>query len=167
MLDSKCFPAIFLCSLLAALPAAAENRVFAVLFGPAQPATLQQAAPTAALRGAGWLQSPDTEIELRRPGTRDGQELTKFMQPKALEQAFLDAARTGGGSQLRPFLDGLELAIFSQARHAGTRYLVAALETPALTEDDVARLQQIAESARSSHVQVFVVDLSPPRRPGR
>lgn len=83
------------------------------------------------------------------------------MQPKALEQAFLDAARAGGESQLRPFLDAMEIAIFSLARHAGTRYLIAALETPALTEDDIARVQQIAESAKSSHIQVFVVDPAP------
>ncbi|MEO8662987.1 MAG: hypothetical protein ABI693_31300 [Bryobacteraceae bacterium] len=143
-----------------AVTGVAEDRVFALLFGPTDGSKLANAAAAAATQAGAWLQTPGTDIELRRPGTRDGQELTKHLKADVLERAVLDAARQGGEAKLKTFLDGVEFAIFALARHGGTRYLVATLETPALTDDDTARLLDITGTANSSHVKILLVDLS-------
>jgi len=146
--------------LSSAVAGVAEDRVFAFLFGPTDGPKIATAATSAAAQAEAWLQTPGTDVELRRPGSRDGQELTKHLKPDALERAFLDAAKLGGEAKLKPFLDGVEFAIFALARHAGTRYLLATLETPALTDDDTARLLDIIGTAKSSHVKILLVDLS-------
>jgi hypothetical protein len=143
-----------------AMTSVAEDRVFAVLFGSTEGSKVTNAATAAATQAGTWLQAPGTDVELRRPGTRDGQELTKHLKRDVLERAFLDAAKLGGEAKLKTFLDGVEFAVFALARHGGTRYLVAALETPALTDDDIARLQDISGTAKSSHVKILFVDLS-------
>ena len=150
---------LFVGMLAFAAQAIAEDRAVAFVFGPATPEAIQRAVKSAVTQSQEWLKAPGTVVELRRPGMREGQDLTRFMNGTALEQAFTDAAKSGAEAGLGRLLDGLELGVFALARRPGARYLVAALEAVALSDDDTHRLKQAAESAKSSSVQLIVLDL--------
>lgn len=142
------------------IPAHAQDRAIAFLFGPAPAEAGQKAAAEAAGAIHQWLQSTGTAVEVRRPGTREAQEVLKFMQPPAVQQVLSDAAKAGNNAQLDAFLDALEMTSSALGRKPGARFLIAVLELPASNTDLAYRLKQIGEACRSSKVQVLLWDLA-------
>src|ERR1017187_8360825 len=122
-------PALLL-ALFSAGPARSDDRSLVVLFGPTGEDTGRQAAHSIADSTHDWLKIQGATAELRRPGISEGQELTKYMQPKDLDQAFLDAAGSGRQTDLQGFLNALDKAAYALARRQGKRLLVIILESP-------------------------------------
>jgi hypothetical protein len=153
---------VLACALMAGLAATApgEDRAIVILFGPAQADAGQKAAAAGAVRVREWLQSPGTSVELRRPGVREGQEVMKFMQPPAVQQAMTDAAKAGNAASLDSFMDALEMAVSAVARRPGSHFLIASLELPTSNDDLAYRMKQIVEACKSKKVQVLVWDLA-------
>ena len=141
----------------------AQDRSFALVFGPALDAQSSPAASAIAPRVYEWLQASKTELELRRPGIRVGQELVKFTNPDAVAQAIADAAKSGRETDAQRFLDSLDLTVFSLGRRSGSRYLVDVLDSPALNDDQANRVQQTPlETCKRRQIKVLLLDLSAP-----
>ncbi|QOY89800.1 hypothetical protein [Paludibaculum fermentans] len=98
-------------------------------------------------------------MEVRRAGSRDGQELLKFMKPPELEKTLLAAAKEAQAETQNDYLNALEVASYSLARAKGTRVLVTFLDPPKFNRDGEARLQQILEQCKSKSIAVFVLEL--------
>jgi len=142
------------------IPARAEDKAIAILFGPVSPEAREQAATAATERIYQWLGAPGTTVELRRVGVRDAQELLKFLKPKDVTQALADSARLGGEATLPKFMDALDIAVYALARKPGLRFLIVALEAPALNADQISRLKQTADLCKANKVQVLLWDFS-------
>lgn len=140
--------------------ALAEDKSIAILFGPVSAEAREQVAATATARIYQWLGAPGTSVELRRAGVREGQELLPFLKPKDVTQALADSARLGGEAPLAKLMDSLDLAIYSLSRRPGLRYLIVAMETPALNADQISRLKETAELCKARKVQVLLWDFS-------
>ncbi len=140
--------------------ALAEDKAVAILFGPAGAEAGQKAGAAIADRVYEWLRTPGTAVELRRPQVREGQEIMKFMQPKAVQDAVADAAKAGMSAGLDRFLDAVELGASAVARRPGAHYLILALEAPAPNDDLKFRLKAISDDCKQKKVQVLVWDLS-------
>jgi hypothetical protein len=152
-------------------PARCDERALVVLFGPTGEDTGRQAAHSAADSAHDWLKTPGATAELRRAGVADGQELTKYMQPKDLEQAFLDAAGSGRQTDLQGFLNALDKATYALARRPGKRLLMVILECPLPEtvkamrggqDEFESRLSQTTDFCRSKGERVVVLDSSEP-----
>jgi len=163
-------PALLL-ALVSAGTARSDDRSLVILFGPTGEATGRQAAHSIADSTHDWLKTQGATAELRRPGISDGQELTKYMQPKDLERAFLDAAGSGRQTDLQGFLNALDKATYALARRPGKRLLAVILESPAPEtvkamkggqEELDSRIGQTLDFCRSNAERVVVLDLSEP-----
>lgn len=163
-------PALLL-ALFSAGPARSDDRSLVVLFGPTGEDTGRQAAHSIADSTHDWLKIQGATAELRRPGISEGQELTKYMQPKDLDQAFLDAAGSGRQTDLQGFLNALDKAAYALARRPGKRLLVVILESPPPeivkamrggSEELDSRLSQTVDFCRSKAERVVVLDPSEP-----
>ena len=152
-------------------PARSDDRSLVVLFGPTGEDTGRQAAHSIADSTHDWLKIQGATAELRRPGISEGQELTKYMQPKDLEQAFLDAAGSGRQTDLQGFLNALDKAAYALARRPGKRLLIVILESPPPEtvkamkggpEELESRLSQTVDFCRSKAERVVVLDPSEP-----
>jgi hypothetical protein len=156
------------CTLLFALAAAvawnapsrAEDRSLVLLFGPTSAEHAQQAAHSVAAATLNWLKFPHASAEVRRAGVADSQELSKFMSPKDVEAALLDAAKSSRELDLMSFLNALDKATYSSTRHSGKRVLLVILDAPASTVESDNRLKQTVEFCRSNAVLVMVIDPS-------
>lgn len=137
----------------------AQTQTISLLFGPSSGANTEKAASSAAQRVTGWLAQRGQAVEVRRAGSRDGQELLKFMKPPDLEKTLLAAAKEAQGNTQNDYLNALEVASYSLARARGTRVLVTMLEPPKFNRDGEARLQQILEQCKSKAITVIAVDL--------
>lgn len=149
--------------LLAAAPlfsAHAQEKSVALLFGPVSADAREKAANTATERIYQWLGAPNTSVELRRAGQRDGQMLLKFLKPKDVTQALSDSARLGAEAPLPLLLDSIDMAAYALARKPGLRFLILALETQDLSPDLLARLKQSADLCKSNNVKVLLWDFS-------
>jgi hypothetical protein len=149
--------------------ARADDRALVVLFGPTSEEAGQAAAHSVADTAHDWLKIDGAGVELRRAGLSEGQELTRHMQPKDLEQAFLDGARSGRQTDMLGFLNALDKAGYALARRHGKRLLIAVLENPppaaiAAMKGGAAevenRINQTVEFCRSNAVNVIVLDPS-------
>jgi hypothetical protein len=163
-------PALLL-ALFSAGPARSDDRSLVVLFGPTGEDTGRQAAHSIADSTHDWLKIQGATAELRRPGISEGQELTKYMQPKELDRAFLDAAGSGRQTDLVGFLNALDKATYALARRPGKRLLVVILESPPPEtvkamkgglEELESRLSQTVDFCRSKTERVVVLDPSEP-----
>ncbi len=152
--------------------ARADERSLVILFGPTADDTVRQSAHFVADTAHEWLKSPGAAAELRRPGLTDGQELTRAMQSKDLEQALLDASSAGRAVDLQAFLNALDKAAYALARRPGKRLLLVILESPPPetvkamkggAEEFTSRIAQTVDFCRSKNARVVVVDLSPPQ----
>jgi hypothetical protein len=162
--------AAVLLAVLLTTQARADDRSLAVLFGPASEEAGQVAAHSVAGTAHDWLKIDGASVELRRAGV-EGQELTKYMQPKDLEQAFLDGARGGRQTDMLGFLNALDKAGYALARRHGKRLLIAVLESPPAgvvaamkggPEEVENRINQTVDFCRSNSVNVIVLDPSAP-----
>ncbi|MFN7997751.1 MAG: hypothetical protein U0Q18_29295 [Bryobacteraceae bacterium] len=156
-------------ALSSAWPARSEDRSLVILFGPTGEESGKQAAHSVANAAHEWLKIDGAAVELRRPGISDGQQLMKFMQPKDLEAALLDAAGAGRRADLLTFLNALDKATYAAARHAGKRVLTVIVEGPSASaiasmkggsDEASSRLTQTADFCRSNSVKVIVLDPS-------
>jgi hypothetical protein len=156
-------------ALFSAVPASCDDRSLVVLFGPTGEDAGRQAVHSIADTTHDWLKVPGATVELRRPGISEGQELTKYIQPKDLEQTFLDAAGSGRQTDLQGFLNALDKAAYALARRPGKRLLLAVLESPPPEtvkamrggpEEFESRLSQTVDFCRSKAEQVIVLDPS-------
>ncbi|WP_321478210.1 hypothetical protein [uncultured Paludibaculum sp.] len=138
----------------------AQSQTVSLLFGPATEAAAAKAATAAAQRVTEWLSKPGRAVEVRRAGSRDGQELLKFMKPPVIEKTLLDAAREAQGNTETAYLNALEVATYSLGRATGARVLVTLLESPKFGRDGEARLQQILGDCKSKSIRVIAVELS-------
>jgi hypothetical protein len=163
--------AAVLLSVLLAGQARADERSLVVLFGPTSEEAGQVAAHAVAGTAHDWLQIAGAGVELRRPGVSEGQELTRYMQAKDLEQAFLDAARGSRQTDMMGFLNALDKAGYALARRHGKRLLIAILESPLPAavagmkggaEEVQNRLNQTVDFCRSNAVNIIVLDPSMP-----
>ena len=167
MRKHACLPAFALLSLaISATPARADERSLVFVFGPASAEHLQPAVQAAAASARNWLKIPGATAEIRRRGAGDSQELAKFMTPKDIEAALLDAAHASSGIDLMTFLNALDTATYAAARHPGRRLVLAVLESPALSGEAENRLKQTIEFCRSNAVHVVVLDLAVGGSPG-
>jgi hypothetical protein len=141
-------------------PARSEDRSMVLLFGPTGADHAQQAAHSVAATALNWLKLPGATAEIRRPGVADSQELSKFMQPKDIEQALLDAAKSSRDIDLMSFINALDKSTYASARRSGRRVLVVILDSPPPTVEAVNRLKQTVEFCRSNAVRVMVIDPS-------
>lgn len=137
----------------------AQVQTVSLLFGPSSGATSEKAAAAAAQRVTAWLAQPGHAVEVRRAGSRDGQELLKFMKPPDLEKTLLAAAKEAQAETQNDYLNALEVASYSLARAKGTRVLVTLLEPPKFNRDGEARLQQILDQCKSKAITVIALDL--------
>jgi len=163
-------PALLL-AVISAGPARSEDRSLVVLFGATGEDIGRQAAHSLADSTHDWLQIPGAVAELRRPGISEGQELTRYMQPKDLDQAFLDAAGSGRQTDLVGFLNALDKASYALAKRPGKRLLIVIWESPSPEtvkamkggqEELDSRVSQTADFCRSKAERVVVLDLSEP-----
>src|ERR1019366_5692206 len=158
-------------ALFSAGPARSDDRSLVVLFGRTGEDTGRQAAHSIADSTHDWLKIQGATAELRRPGISEGQELTKYMQPKDLDQAFLDAPGSGRQTDLQGFLNALDKAAYALARRPGKRLLVVILESPSPeivkamrggSEELDSRFSQTVDFCRSKTERVVVLDPSEP-----
>jgi hypothetical protein len=163
--------AAVLLSVLLAGQVRADDRSLVVLFGPTSEEAGQSAAHSVAGTAHDWLKIDGAGVELRRVGLAEGQELTRYMQPKDLEQAFLDGARTGRQTDMLGFLNALDKAGYALARRHGKRLLIAILESPLPAavaamkggpQEVENRINQTVDFCRSNAVNVIVLDPSAP-----
>ena len=159
------------CALCSAGAARCDDRSLVVLFGPTGEDTGRQAAHAVADSTHDWLKIEGASAELRRPGISEGQELTKYMQPKDLEQVFLEAAGSGRQTNLQGFLNALDKATYALARRPGKRLLVVVVESPAPetvkavpggAEEFESRIGQTVDFCQSKAESVVVVDPTEP-----
>lgn len=142
------------------VPLAAQTQTVSLLFGPASEEAATQAAAAAAQRVTAWLAQPGRAVEVRRAGSRDGQELLKFMKPPVIEKTLLDAAREAQGEAETPYLNAMEVASYSLSRAKGAKVLVTLLQAPKWTPNGAARLKQILDDCQSKSIKVVAVELS-------
>ncbi|MGJ5817745.1 hypothetical protein [Paludibaculum fermentans] len=140
-------------------PLRAQTQTVSLLFGPTSGANTEKAASSAAERVTTWLAQRGQAVEVRRAGSRDGQELLKFMKPPDLEKTLLAAAKEAQANTQNEYLNALEVASYSLARARGTRVLVTMLEPPKFNQDGEARLQQILDQCKSKSITVIAVNL--------
>ncbi len=171
MVKQACYSVLAL--LVSGAFAAPENRPLTVVFGPAGEEAGRIAAQAAAVTAFQWLKSPGATLELRRPGIADGQELTKYMQPKDVEKAFLDAAQSGRQSDLLAFLNALDRAATAASRRPGKRVLMVIADSPSPSlaaamrggpQEVDNRLAQTREFCKANAISTIVIDPSDPSK---
>ncbi len=150
----------FLMAAVCTAPVRAEDRSLVVLFGPTSAEHAQQAAHAVAATTLNCLKLPHTSAEIRRAGVADSQELSKFMSPKDVEQALLDAAKSSRDIDPMSLLNALDKAIYASTRHAGKRVLLVILDSPPPTVEADNRLMQTVDFCRSNAVRVMIIDPS-------
>lgn len=167
MRNHVCLPVFaFVALATCAASARADDRSIVFVFGPVSADNAQAAAQATAASARNWLKIPGATAEIRRPGTRDSQELSKFMGARDVEAALIDAARASSQIGLMGFLNALDTATYAAARHPGKRVVVAVVESPALSGEAESRLKQAIDFCRSNLVRVTVIDPSPAGPPG-
>lgn len=140
----------------------AQSQTVSLLFGPASEEASAKAAAAAADRVTEWLAKPGRAVEVRRAGSRDGQELLKFMKPPQIQKTLLDAAREARGEEETQYLNAMEIASYSLSRAKGARVLVTLLRAPQWTPNGAARLKQILDDCQSKSIKVVAVALDGP-----
>lgn len=140
----------------AASPAPPRSAIF--LFGPGGAESTRQAARTAVSVARHWLSQPASSAELARTGSVDTLPLDPKTPAKAMEPAFLDAARAARDTDPDAFLNSLDRAAQSLASRPGLRLLVAIVEQPPLSSDAGSQLLQTIEFCRSDAIRVVVLD---------
>lgn len=148
-----------LIGLAVAPPVHAAERLLTFLFGPGSPEAARQGARAAAATARHWLRSPGAEVELRHAGSPEAQSIDARMDAKKLEQAFAEAALQGRDADPATFLTALDAAAQATALHAGTRVLVALLNSPPLSSEAERTLQDLVELCRGKAVRVVVLDI--------
>lgn len=150
-----------LCSSLAQETSTAPPARSAIfLFGPAGAEAGRQAAHTAVSASRHWLSQPGSTAELRRSGNADGLSLDLKTPAKTIEPAFLTAAREARDTDPDTFLNSLDRAAQSLAARPGLHILVVVAETPSLSADAEAQLQQTIDFCKSNSIRVVVLDPS-------
>jgi hypothetical protein len=164
------FPVVVLLAGFAAGPVHAGDRSLVIIFGPAgeKPGSLAVHSAAGTLRN--WLRMDGAGVELRQPGAPNGQQLTRNMPPKDLDQALLDAARGARDTDLPGFVDALDQAADALARRPGKRLLMVFLENPGQdvlasvkggSEEIRSRLNHTIDLCRANSVSIIVMDPSP------
>ena len=100
--------ALFAASSALAFAQGTPERSLVFVFGPIAEEPGKLTVHSAASTIHQWLRIPGATAEIRRPASSDGQQLSKFMQSKDVEQALVDAARIGRDINLMAFLNDLD-----------------------------------------------------------
>lgn len=163
--------ALFAATSALALAQGVPERSLVLVFGSTAEEPGKLAAHSAAGAAQQWLKIPGATAEIRRPGSSDAQQLSKFMPSKDVEKALLDAARTGRENDLMAFLNALDKGTYTLARRPGKRLLIVILESPSLATAESmrggageadSRLRQTIDFCRSNSISVIVLNPSPP-----
>jgi hypothetical protein len=134
----------------------ARSAIF--LFGPAGAEAARQAARATVAVSRHWLSQPGSTAELRRSGSVDALALDAKTPAKAIEPAFLNAAREARDTDPDTFLNSLDRATQALASRPGLRILVTIVETPPLSADAETQLKQTIDFCKSNSIRVVVLD---------
>jgi hypothetical protein len=134
----------------------ARSAIF--LFGPAGAESARQTVKAAAAVSRHWLNQPGSSAELRCTGNVDALPLDSKTPTKALEPAFLNAARQARDTDPAAFLNSLDRAAQALAGRPGERLLVTVVEEPPLSTDAEGQLKQILDFCKLNAIRVVVLD---------
>src|ERR1035441_8499297 len=138
----------------------AEQGLLTFVFGPSSPEAGRQSARAAAATARNWVQSAGGVVELRRSGSQDVQRVDAATAARDVDQKFGDAVLAARNADPASFLITLDSAAQAAAVHAGTRVVVAVLNSPSFSSDGERALEHLAEICQAHGVRVLVLDVA-------
>ena len=137
----------------------AEQGLLTFVFGPSSPEAGRQSARAAAATARNWVQSAGGVVELRRSGSQDVQRIDAAAA-RDVDQKFGDAVLAARDADPASFLITLDSAAQAAAVHAGTRVVVAVLNSPSFSSDGERTLEHLGEICQAHGVRVLVLDVA-------
>src|ERR1019366_7243439 len=138
----------------------AEQGFLTFVFGPSSPEAGRQSARAAAATARNWVQSAGGVVELRRSGSQDVQRIDAATAARDVDQKFGDAVLAAPDADPASFLITLDSAAQAAAVHAGTRVVVAVLNSPSFSSDGERTLEHLGEICQAHGVRVLVLDVA-------
>lgn len=138
----------------------AEQGLLTFVFGPSSPEAARQSARAAAATARTWVQNAGGVVELRRSGSQEVQRIDAATAARDVDQKFGDAVLAARNADPASFLITLDSAAQTAAVHAGTRVVVAVLNSPSFSSDGERTLEHLGEICQAHGVRVLVLDVA-------